>query len=99
MAKWMKFFLNNGKLPNGTRLVSASAFKNIIRPSNVIAKTYTSTYFTKPKIPVTTSQTGYSLGWRTGHYRGEFIIRVLWLWKFNHIDCYIVVAKRIKEAK
>ncbi|XP_063435302.1 uncharacterized protein LOC134716321 isoform X2 [Mytilus trossulus] len=70
MAKWMKFYLDEGKLANGTILISKDAFKDLTRPENIIATTYTSSYFTKPKVPVTTSNTGYALGWRTGHYRG-----------------------------
>ena len=72
MAKWTRLFLNGGKLDDGTRLISENSFEYIKEAVNAIPheSTWSYKYFTKPKVPVTNSQTGYSVGWRTGHYRG-----------------------------
>ncbi|CAC5404959.1 unnamed protein product [Mytilus coruscus] len=65
----MNFYLNGGKLPDGRRLISEKAFKEIISPVNIIPNTmYTYKYYSKPKVPVTTAITGYALGWRSGFY-------------------------------
>ncbi|XP_052099039.1 gigasin-6-like [Mytilus californianus] len=102
MAKWMKFYLDEGKLADGTRLISKEAFKDLTRPGNVIATTYTSTYFTKPKVPVTTSNTGYALGWRTGHYRGIniyiFIPVIIVLHIFNPLFVIIYPFIHVKDT-
>ncbi|XP_050400285.1 protein flp [Patella vulgata] len=72
MAKWLIFQLNNGKTPNGTQLMDLQDFEDTHRPRNMISSKYSATgkYFTRPKIPVTTSNDGYALGWKTGFYRG-----------------------------
>ena len=70
MTKWMTFFLNGGKVVNGSRLISEEAFNTIITPVNVISDSYTIKYFSKATFPVTNSQIGYALGWRIGFYRG-----------------------------
>ncbi|XP_052099818.1 penicillin-binding protein 4-like [Mytilus californianus] len=72
MTKWMTFYLNGGKLPDGKRLISEKAFKEITTAANTVPNDmYTYKYYTKPKVPVTNSITGYALGWRSGFYRGN----------------------------
>ncbi|XP_063445232.1 gigasin-6-like isoform X1 [Mytilus trossulus] len=71
ISKWTRFFLNEGKLQDGTRLISEQAFIDITSPVNTIPYTYTHKYFSKPDIPVTNIQSNYALGWRTGYYRGN----------------------------
>ena len=71
MTNWARFFLNGGKLPNGTRLISENAFKEIITPVSMIAHSYTDDYFSKPELPVTNIQNGYAHAWRVGYYRGK----------------------------
>ncbi|VDI43176.1 Hypothetical predicted protein [Mytilus galloprovincialis] len=74
MAKWMMFQLSHGKNQDGRRVMSEDALEDTHRPENVLAKSSLSKYYTKPNVPETFSQTGYALGWRTGHYRGYNII-------------------------
>lgn len=71
MAKWMMFQLSHGKNQDGRRVMSEDALEDTHRPENVLAKSSLSKYYTKPNVPETFSQTGYALGWRTGHYRGK----------------------------
>ncbi|XP_052101404.1 uncharacterized protein LOC127735305 [Mytilus californianus] len=74
MAKWMMFHLSHGKNQDGRRVMSEDALEDTHRPENVLARSSLSKYYTKPNVPETFSQTGYALGWRTGHYRGYNIL-------------------------
>jgi hypothetical protein len=53
--------------------MSEEALEDTHKPENVLARSSLSKYFTKPNVPETFSQTGYGLGWRTGHYRGMIL--------------------------
>ncbi|CAG2244548.1 unnamed protein product [Mytilus edulis] len=71
MSKWTRFFLNGGRLQDGTRLISEQAFIDITTPVNTIPYTYTHKYFSKPDIPVTNIQSNYALGYRMVVHTGS----------------------------
>lgn len=64
------FQLSHGKNKDNKRIMRADALEDTHKPENVLSQSSLSKYFTKPKVPETFSQTGYAMGWRTGHYRG-----------------------------
>jgi CubicO group peptidase (beta-lactamase class C family) len=75
MAKWMKFHLSGGLDGRGHRVMSSATLRSTYKARNSISSTGISQYFSKPKIPHTTSEDNYALGWRNGHYRGiQFVI-------------------------
>nr|XP_022329535.1 uncharacterized protein LOC111128280 [Crassostrea virginica] len=75
MAKWMKFHLSGGLNESGDRVMSSATLKSTYKPRNSISSLGISEYFSKPRIPYSTSEDNYALGWRTGHYRGYRILR------------------------
>ncbi|KAJ8302679.1 hypothetical protein KUTeg_019075 [Tegillarca granosa] len=74
VAKWMKFHLNGGKNEAGHQIVDSDSLAYIYRPRNTIMSATVSKYFTKPKVPVTTTETSYGFGWKIGYYRGSYRI-------------------------
>ncbi|XP_033751010.1 protein flp-like [Pecten maximus] len=75
MTKWMMFHLNGGKNSAGHQVVDAHALASIYVPRNSIRSSTVGRYFTKPDVPVTTSENNYAFGWKNGFYRGYPILR------------------------
>ncbi|XP_046556379.1 protein flp-like isoform X2 [Haliotis rubra] len=70
MAKWMLFHLSGGKNREGNQVVAEDLLKETYKPRNAISGGSINTYFSRPKTPVTMSNNGYGLGWKSGYYRG-----------------------------
>ncbi|XP_067665045.1 uncharacterized protein [Haliotis asinina] len=70
MAKWMLFHLRGGKNREGRQVVAEDLLKETYKPRNTLSTNTINTYFSKPKTPVTMSNDGYGLGWKSGYYRG-----------------------------
>ncbi|XP_041369961.1 protein flp-like [Gigantopelta aegis] len=71
MAKWLLFHLADGKNEDGLQVVDKSALADTYKARNTIGSTGAiNKYFHRPAVPVTTSNDGYALGWKTGYYRG-----------------------------
>ncbi|XP_060082792.1 uncharacterized protein LOC132562079 [Ylistrum balloti] len=75
MTKWMMFHLNGGKNSAGHQVIDAHALASIYVPRNVIRSSTVGRYFTKPDVPVTTSENNYAFGWKNGFYRGYPTLR------------------------
>ncbi|XP_062610694.1 uncharacterized protein LOC134272486 [Saccostrea cucullata] len=75
MAKWMKFHLSGGLNESGSRVMAQDTLKSTYKARNSISSSGISEYFSKPKVPHTTSEDNYALGWRNGHYREYKILR------------------------
>ncbi|XP_011449649.3 uncharacterized protein [Magallana gigas] len=75
MAKWMKFHLSGGLNESGNRIMLSETLKSTYKARNSITSLGISKYFSKPKVPHTTSEDNYALGWRNGHYREYKILR------------------------
>lgn len=71
ITKWIKFHLSGGKNEAGHQIVDANSLAYIYRPRNVIMSSTVGKYFTKPKVPVTTTETSYGFGWKIGYYKGN----------------------------
>ncbi|XP_071095539.1 uncharacterized protein [Haliotis cracherodii] len=70
MTKWMLFHLSGGKNREGNQVVAENLLKETYKPRNALASSSINTYFSRPKTPVTMSNDGYGLGWKSGYYRG-----------------------------
>lgn len=79
MAKWMKFHLSGGLNESGNRIMLSETLKSTYKARNSITSLGISKYFSKPKVPHTTSEDNYALGWRNGHYRGTHLCCDVWL--------------------
>ena len=70
MSKWMMFHLSGGKNAEGVQVIEKSLLKETYKPRNTLSSNDINKYFRRPEVPVTMSNDGYGLGWKTGYYRG-----------------------------
>ncbi|XP_061190033.1 uncharacterized protein LOC133197863 [Saccostrea echinata] len=75
MAKWMKFHLSGGLNEHGSRVMQEETLKSTYKARNSISSSGISEYFSKPRVPHTTTENNYALGWRNGYYREYKILR------------------------
>ncbi|XP_021346150.1 gigasin-6-like [Mizuhopecten yessoensis] len=73
MTKWMMFHLSGGRSVSGTKVMDSDILASIYYPRNSIG--HSSKYFSRPNVPVATSEYSYAFGWRNGYYRGYPILR------------------------
>jgi CubicO group peptidase (beta-lactamase class C family) len=86
-AKWMMFHLSGGQNQAGQQVMDRDVVTDMHRPRNTIKSASVAKYFTKPSVPVTTSENSYALGWKNGYYRGRHA-HVTQLAKYQNSDSF-----------
>lgn len=89
MAKWMNFHLSKGRGPGGETIIAESTMAELYKPRTAMTSS-TMTKFRQPDVPVTLSYDVYSMGWRRGYYRGEYVDLCNANFVVDVIDCECV---------
>ena len=69
----MLFNLKGGRNEQGRQILAEESLDNVFKPQNSIPSPPSDKFWMKPEIPVSMSVTNYGMGWKIGHYRGEYI--------------------------
>ncbi|KAH3838518.1 hypothetical protein DPMN_111928 [Dreissena polymorpha] len=71
----MLMHLANGRSQSGQQVLNADDLQQIHTPQTVIRPSKAMKIFQRPLAPFTVTETGYAFGWKTGHYKGYYMLR------------------------
>lgn len=70
ITKWMLFHLNKGRNQAGQQIVSEDDMEALHKRRNTISAPTIEKTFARSKVPVSSLEENYALGWKNGVYRG-----------------------------
>ena len=71
ISKWMLFHLSKGRNQAGQQIVREEDVEALHKRRNTITAPTVENYFSRPKVPVSSLEENYALGWKNGVYRGR----------------------------